>query len=542
MTHRSKISTTAVFLLAAAASVASPAFAQSEREQLQLARDAMERGQEFYLGERYAEAAEAFLEAYEARPFSAFLYNAGIAYERLGQAQNGITYYERYLDAEPDASDAEAVRERITRLRAAIEQATAPDPNGTDPNGTDPNGTDPNGTDPNGTDPNGTDPNGTDPNGTDPNGTDPNGTDPNGTDPNGTDPNGTDPNETPTVVPAGPAPVAKSLLSVETNPSDARITLRVGGSVIAQGQSPFAETLDEGDYEISVEHPDYRTVTRTMRVRPGKVYVAILELSQGEFLGFLRVVSDPPGANVFLDNREEGAVGQTPYSNPVPTGEHRIWVERPGYGVEERTVEIGLGEQITERLELERVTYGRLRVIANTPGAKVLIDGREVGEVPYEGQVDAGLRRVTVTHDGMKDWEEDVDVQRGQLTPIRVRLRPAVSRGGAWAMLSTSLLAAGAGVALGFLSDGLRSDLRDDRNAGLLSDDDDRFSRGKIMSISANAAFGLAGLLGLLSIYYFVRDPLPDSEATVLEPRDWALMPRLNPVDRSGGADLVWSF
>jgi hypothetical protein len=62
------------------------------------------------------------------------------------------------------------------------------------------------------------------------------------------------------------------------------------------------------------------------------------------------------------------------------------------------------------------------------------------------------------------------------------------------------------------------------------------------MTVGADAAFGLGALLGILSIYYFLRDPLPDSEATVLEPRDWALLPYVDPAGRGGGGALRWRF
>ncbi|MCB9562658.1 MAG: hypothetical protein H6708_19830 [Kofleriaceae bacterium] len=142
----------------------------------------------------------------------------------------------------------------------------------------------------------------------------------------------------------------------------------------------------------------------------------------------------------------------------------------------------------------------------------------------------------------MKDYEETIDLQRGQLTPMRVRLRPSVSRSGAWATLTLGVLTAGGGAALAVLSNNLRDDLDRDRRLGILSDGDDRIFRGKVFSIAADAAFGFAALLGILSVYYFVRDPLPDSEGTSLEPRDWTFVPSLDLRNRAGGAEMRWSF
>ena len=493
---------------------------QSERELLQQARREMERGQELYLQERWTDAADAFMAAYAAKPFSAFLYNAGIAHEKNGDAAKAVEFYERYLEDEPDASDAEEVRERVERLRAILNPST---PEGGTPEGTPEGGTPEGGSETTGE--------------TGSTGETETGTT---TTENGSQ-TGTETGSTATLVAAPPRPM-KSLLSVETVPDDATITIRQGQTVIGEGASPYAHTLDEGEYEISVSHPDYQTISRSMQVRPGKVYVAILEMSQGEFLGYMRVVTDPPGANIYIDDREEGAVGQTPFQNVIATGTHHIWIERPGYGTEERDIEIMLGGDVTQEVQLTRLTYGRIRVVGNVPAAKVLVDGEEVGEVPYEGDVEAGPHTVTVRYDGMKDWEETVDVQRGQLTPIRVRLRPAVARGGAWATAAFAVLFVAGGVVTRVMAGNELSALEADRNAGILASEDSRRDFGFGLSIGSLAAFGIGGILGLLSIYYFVRDPLPDSEGNILEPRDWTLMPMVDPVHRAGGVDMRWRF
>ena len=49
----------------------------------------MERGQILYVQARYIEASQEFLLAYEYQPFSAFLFNAAVAYERFGDGGRG---------------------------------------------------------------------------------------------------------------------------------------------------------------------------------------------------------------------------------------------------------------------------------------------------------------------------------------------------------------------------------------------------------------------------------------------------------------------
>tara|TARA_B100001750_G_scaffold193842_2_gene164973 strand:- start:725 stop:2293 length:1569 start_codon:yes stop_codon:yes gene_type:complete len=504
--------------------LATPAPSSAQEDQsLQRARLAMERGQEQFLSGDYLGAATSFMAAYDEKPFGAFLYNAGLAFERHGQLQRAIRLYQRFLEEEPEANDAGEVRQRVERLRAAIQAAVAEQAGPPDetPGTGETAGTE---------------------------------TGENAvagenavTGETATGETGGETGEAgeateATVAPPAdvPAPVMKSLLSVETRPNDARITVRRDGEVVARGPSPFAETLDEGEYEVSVEHADYRTVSRTMQIRPGKVYVAILEMSQGAFLGFLRVHSDPPGANVFIDDREAGAVGQTPFQAPLPTGAHRIWVERPGFDTVEREVEVEIGSDDVQEIALERVSSGRVRITANVAGATVSVNGEEVGQVPYEGEVPPGDPEITIEADGMKDWEERVRVERGQVTPIRVEFNPSVPRSGAWVSLILGLAAAGGGTALYFAAEGVADDLRADQVAGRLADDDSRIMRGKVFAASAYAGWGLGGLFGIISFYLFVRDPLPDTEGRVFEPRDWTFAPVID--GQRAGASLRGTF
>jgi hypothetical protein len=474
---------------------------------MEVAREHMERGQTLYGAGRFIESAEEFLRAYEAQPFAAFLYNAGVGYEKVDDPGRAADYFSRYLQADPQAQNASKLGQRIERLRglartreqesAAAALAASPD----------------------------------------------------AAQAQRAQAELSDAKKRleeleKQLASLGGRDAFKSLLSVQSKPEDAIITLKSAeGKVIERGTaSPFSHTLDEGKYSVEVEHPKYKTISTPLSVAPGKVYVIIVEMSQGQFLGFLRVVSSVPGADVFVDKKEEGALGKTPFQNAVGTGSHHIWIEKPGYKPIERDVEIGVGDDVLVRTELERVDHGRIRVVANRPDAEVLIDGQAKGKVPLEVDVGHGAHTVTVRADGMKDWEQQVTVERGQATPVRVRLRPAVSRAGAWVTAGVAAGTLGAAIATGLSGKNVQSDLDADRDAGLLLDNDERIQRGKTLYIVSDVCYGLTIALAGLATYYFLRDPLPDSEGRVLSPRDWTV--NLNPyVSPSGaGGNLHVSF
>jgi hypothetical protein len=486
---------------------------------MEVAREHMERGQALYQAGRFIESAEEFLRAYEAQPFAAFLYNAGVSYEKVDDPGRAADYFSRFLQADPQSEDAAALTKRIERLRglarahdeqlaaqSAADQAAQAQAHADQSSLSDAQKATA---------------------------------------------------KAQAELDAARARLSelesqlaqvkgaehfKSLLSVQTKPSDATIILKdESGKLITRGVgSPFAQTLDEGHYIVQVDHPKYKSISTPITIAPGKVYVIITEMSQGQFLGFLRVVSSVPGAKVFMDRKEEGAVGKTPFANAVPTGMHHIWVEKPGYNTVEQDVTVGVGETGEIKLELSRVDYGRVRVLSNRNDAEVSIDGKSVGRVPVESDVKGGQHSVKVSAPDMKDWKESVTVQNGQVTPVRVRLRPQVSHAGAWATAGVSLGLLAAGITTSVVGSHIEDSMKKASSHGTLTNHDDRATRGKIMYIAADCSYALSIAMAGLATYYFLRDPLPDSEGKVLEPRDWTFAPYLTP--QQAGANMQARF
>ena len=461
--------------------------APTARNPLEEAREHMERGQALYGAGRFIESAEEFLRAYEAQPFSAFLFNAGVAYEKVDDPGRAADYFSRFLQTDPQAENAGKLNARIDRLRGLSRAREAELAAEGAAQGA----------------------------------------------------SGANAASTLAELEAARSRLAevqqqlaalggkdsfKSLLSVQTTPTDASVLVKgANGDVVYRGSGPkFTQTLDPGAYVVEVQHPKYTSISAPITVAPAVVNVVLAEMSQGQFLGFLRVQTDAPGANVYVDERAAGALGRTPFQNPVKVGKHHLWIEKPGYQVVERDIDIGVGEDPLVKLELERVDYGRIRVVASHPEAVVYVDGKRIGRVPIETDVKHGKHRVVVSAEGMKNWKEEVTVERGQATPLRVRLRPKMGRKGAWATAAVAAGFLGAAIATGVVGKGLHDDLDKDVSAGTLQSNDSRRKKGEYFYIASDVGYVIAGGMAALSTWYFVRDPLPDSEGRVLQPRDWA--------------------
>ena len=77
------------------------------------AKEAFETAQTFFVRGEYDTAALKFLEAYNKKPYPAFLFNVAVSYEKAKQLEKAKEYFERYLKDDPNASDAAQVRLRL---------------------------------------------------------------------------------------------------------------------------------------------------------------------------------------------------------------------------------------------------------------------------------------------------------------------------------------------------------------------------------------------------------------------------------------------
>lgn len=475
----------AVFM--AVAVTAGSVQAQGGRETRE-ARRHMEEGQEFFLQERWEQASESFLAAFELRPHMAFLYNAALAMHRLGSVARAIELYRRYLDTAPNARDRSDVEQRIGLLERAAQGATDIPPPACE--GEDcPQECQP-------------------------------------------DDENCDPEPPPRVsieldpeaARAGRNARMKSVILVESEPANATVILvDENDREVTRGEAPLEYTADPGRYALRLEHPEYRSTRTPVQVTAGRYYIFHIEMSQPP--AFLQVVTDPPGARVYLDDPDVGSVGSTPYGDVVRTGRHTLWVERAGYQPVEREIEIGLGQEEAFDIPLERLPFGEANILTNVEDARVEIDGEEIGVAPVRHQLPEGEHVLRVRSDGMKDFETPFTVSNGQSTRMLVRLNPRPSRTSAWVSLAFSaLLFAGGGVA-GWYSTTVYDDLEQAASNGRLAADDPRMQRGFIWALAADVSFLVATVTSALTLYYFLRDPLPPSEGRVEDPADFELNP-----------------
>lgn len=104
-------------LLMVCLAVAVPArTASADDPATRAARRHFERGEKLFALGKFDEALEEYQTAFDAKPLPGFLYNIGQCYRNLGDYDQAIFSFEKYLKLEPEASNKEAVERLIEDL------------------------------------------------------------------------------------------------------------------------------------------------------------------------------------------------------------------------------------------------------------------------------------------------------------------------------------------------------------------------------------------------------------------------------------------
>lgn len=479
--------------------VAPAQVAGSSAQRMEAIRRRMDQGQGLYVTKSYQAAAQVFEDGYATYPYSAFLFNAGVCYQKLSEYDRALAKFREYLRVDPSAPDASRVLDRIQALEIALAAARAADAGEVD----------------------------------------------------GAVTGGAEASDA-GVPDAGPPPsiapddeqAMKSLVVVETEPAGAPLKMyqrtdasaaafvpggaNPGWVEVASTQAPANFTLAVGRYHVVVDKfRDFNLSQTDIDVQAGHVHQFKANLSQGEFMAFLRVAANVEGAHLYLDDKakQRPEWGVTPHGELVPAGPHEVLVEAPGFKPFTTNVQVNHGEQREIRVTLSRVDYGIVRFHSNTD-VSVALDGKpqgdwRIGSAPLELQTTAGPHQIAVTSVGRKDFEGTIEVPPGQVLPVHATMIQKYPRGGAWMEAVCGVVLIGGGVAAGTISNHLHDEMQSDREAGTLEETDSRKTAGTWLAVGADVAFaGGAVLLGLAT-YNFIKDPLPPSSTQVDSPAEF---------------------
>lgn len=306
----------------------------------------------------------------------------------------------------------------------------------------------------------------------------------------------------------------KGLVVIESKPEGAAIYLEDKKKGIFT-RTPYTGSLPPGKHTVIIEMKKYKTEQKTFTARTDRMVYLYFALSLEKTRGWIEVKSNIPNSTVYVDSKDVGAVGHTPFTGWVRPGKHKVFVERPGYETLEETVEIVAGDVQVVQAMLKKVSFGWLKITGKTTkGSAIKVDGKALKcpEYPCQTQLSQGTYKIELEREGYKSYSQEVTVTQANETQLAVKLNPKPSRIKAYVSFGVAAALLTGGIISGVISKNRKDSLEDDLNKGKIWDSSDaRIGEGKVSSIVANSLFGLGGIVGALGVYYMLRDEGPAS-------------------------------
>ena len=230
------------------------------------------------------------------------------------------------------------------------------------------------------------------------------------------------------------------------------------------------------------------------------------------------VKSEPSGANVFLDERSGGMLGQTPFTLRLKPGSYVLIVDKAGFESTNRPVVVAEGARRELNFQLFPTDQmGAVKFLISEIDADVMVNKRRVGRSPMRELVrlPQGPHEIIVMKPGYSTWRKRVTVTSGKTNELQVDLilEGALLAGGSGKGLSkqvlplstvgAGLLLAGGAAFLGLQAQSLHDELESRSSQGVLAHPSDK-ETGKtwVMWTNVLATLGGGAILGGATWWY----------------------------------------
>lgn len=169
--------------------------------------------------------------------------------------------------------------------------------------------------------------------------------------------------------------------------------------------------LIPGEYRVRAVRPGYRTLDA--RVDIGGPEHQVLAFTLEKLPGIVRFVVRPDvAATVSVDG---AVVGTMPLGDvEIPAGEHEVGVEAQRYAPSSLRVDVrGRGEHQDVEVALSPL-WAEVFISSRPVGARVLLDGKDIGETPLRAEILEGTYRLSLERDGHDSLQSTLRVTANQ--------------------------------------------------------------------------------------------------------------------------------
>ncbi|MBL0195529.1 MAG: PEGA domain-containing protein [Myxococcales bacterium] len=185
-----------------------------------------------------------------------------------------------------------------------------------------------------------------------------------------------------------------------------------GAEVVVDGASrgalPLARSprFGVGEHKVEVRKAGFTPFTSTVQIAANAGATVVAKLVAISEKGTLRVhEAEGRTVHVFVDGID---MGPAPWEGDVAAGPHEVAAK--GDRLKSPTEKVQIEKGSRRDVEVRAAsTAARFKVtVDGSPTAKITIDGVEVGEGMYTGELPAGTHKLVITREGYQRFEEEV--------------------------------------------------------------------------------------------------------------------------------------
>ena len=259
--------------------------------------------------------------------------------------------------------------------------------------------------------------------------------------------------------------------------------------------------------------------------------LALFHAARAELKGSLKVTADREGATVSVDGK---VLGPAPFSGELAVGAHKLVVSTPDAMYRKAAdLVVKADDTVTVSAKLDFVG-SRLTISSRPAGAKVLVDGKEVGLTPLKDQLLLpGDHKVELLLAGHTPANRQLTARKGEGLTLDLELKPAVavaatpttpepvpaeqpandddSAGFKFPVYTAiaagvALAALGAGIGLGVASNSAYDEYKETKDPERWQELRDQIPG---LELGSNISFGVAGAAAAAAVlvYFFVDRP-----------------------------------
>nr|MDA3863906.1 PEGA domain-containing protein [Deltaproteobacteria bacterium] len=305
----------------------------------------------------------------------------------------------------------------------------------------------------------------------------------------------------------------KNLITISTNPPNAMLYLDKLKNKL--GETPYQGTITKGKHVLILKIKGFKPMKKEIAISGNRTMEFYFDLKKDAKLAWTQITSTPSRASIYIDKKEIGPIGKTPYSGFISKGKHTIYIEKSGYKSQKQVGDFVPGDANNSHFKLTNKPVAFLTIFGkNVNKANVKINGKTICVAPcIKVEIPSGKNKLTIQKEEYKPIQKNMNFKTGNHYNYSVKLAKSPSKSGAITAYIVGLASLGAGIWLGNRSEEIKDEYKSDLADGIpVYSNDKRLTDGKIYAISANIVLGVSALSFVIAIIRTFSSSGPESK------------------------------